>query len=245
MNLAACFTRLEPWLTILKPPGEGPFPVSVQLHGCGGIQPMQFAYAEAARDAGVAVVVVDSLGPRGIGRIEAQLTVCSGLRLRGAERAADFVAVLEWLATQPWADPDRVAGAGWSHGGWSIMEALVEPPAGSETPVSRLKGVILFYPYAGPPARTHRLGWGAHRPKVYACLAGRDAVVGVRAPDRALRRLAADGLEVRRLTLPDATHCFDDENASDPRTRYRPDLTARARTFYVGALKACLSTRAL
>jgi dienelactone hydrolase len=67
----------------------------------------------------------------------------------------------------------------------------------------------------------------------------------VRAPDRALRRLAADGLEVRRLTLPDATHCFDDENASDPRTRYRPDLAAEARTFYVGALKACLSTRAL
>lgn len=75
MNLAAHFARLEPWVTILEPPGAGPFPVSVQLHGCGGIQPMQFAYAEAARDAGFAVVVVDSLAPRGMGRIEAQLTV--------------------------------------------------------------------------------------------------------------------------------------------------------------------------
>ena len=242
MNLAAHFDRLEPWLTILKPAGAGPFPVSVQLHGCGGIQPMQFAYAGAARDAGIAVVVLDSLGPRGLGRIEAQLTVCSGLRLRGTERAADFLAVLDWLQTQRWADADRVAGAGWSHGAWSIMEALVAPPEGPRAPISRLRGAILVYPYAGPPARNRRLGWGENRPKVYACLAGRDAVVGMRAPDRALRRLAEDGLQVRRLTLSDATHCFDDENASDPRTRYRPDLAAEARAFYVAALGECLGS---
>jgi dienelactone hydrolase len=191
---------------------------------------MQFAYADAARDACIAVVVLDSLGPRGLGRIEAQLTVCSGLRLRGTERAADFLAVLDWLQTQRWADADRVAGAGWSHGAWSIMEALVAPPEGPRAPISRLRGAILVYPYAGPP------------PKVYACLAGRDAVVGMRAPDRALRRLAEDGLEVRRLTLSDATHCFDDENASDPRTRYRPDLAAEARAFYVAALGECLGS---
>jgi dienelactone hydrolase len=75
---------------------------------------------------------------------------------------------------------------------------------------------------------------------VYACLAGRDAVVGRLAPLRALERLKAEGLQVEVLTLPGATHGFDDECASDPRTRYRPDLAAQAQRFYVAALSGLL-----
>jgi dienelactone hydrolase len=60
---------------ILLPAGKGPFPVVVQMHGCGGVQPMQRRYAEAALEAGVAVVILDSLKPRYLGRREAQFTV--------------------------------------------------------------------------------------------------------------------------------------------------------------------------
>ncbi|MEO6377912.1 MAG: dienelactone hydrolase family protein, partial [Caulobacteraceae bacterium] len=85
-DLDAHAAKLLEHTTIVRPDGPGPSPVVVQLHGCGGIQPMQMRYAETARTAGVAALVVDSLAPRGIGRREAQLTVCTGLRLRGAER---------------------------------------------------------------------------------------------------------------------------------------------------------------
>ena len=244
MDLTAHVARLEPHLTVVRPDTPGRRPVVIQLHGCGGIQPMQFRYAEAARDAGVAAVVLDSLAPRGIGRRQAQATVCSGLRLRGAERAADLLAALRWLKSQPWADPDRVAVAGWSHGGWAIMEALTQasPAAAAEAQaLAAIKAAILFYPYAGPLSRTRSRGWGANRPKVYACLGGRDAVVGRVLPGRAIQRLEDDGLDVRRLWLPDATHCFDDPDASDPRTRYRPDLTARALEFYAAALTEALA----
>ena len=244
MDLATHADRLEGHLTVVKPDASGRLPLVVQLHGCGGIQPMQFRYAEAARDIGLAAVVLDSLGPRAIGRREAQLTVCSGLRLRGAERAVDVLATLGWLRDQPWADPDRIAVAGWSHGGWAIMEALTQasPGAAAEAEaLSRLKAAILFYPYAGPLSRTRSRGWGANRPKVYACLGGRDAVVGQVLPDRALQRLEDDGLDVRRLILPEATHCFDDPDASDPRSRYRPDLARRALDFYAAALVEALS----
>ena len=244
VDLAAHAQRLAPHLTVVRPMGPGPFPVVVQMHGCGGIQPMQARYAEAARDAGAAVVIVDSLAPRGIGREAAQLTVCTGMRLRGAERSQDLLASLYWLEGQPWADRRRLAAAGWSHGGWSIMEALAGAPQtdpASRARLASLKLVVLVYPYAGPLARTARQGWGPCRPEVYACLAGRDAVVGRVGPRRALARLEADGLAVRTLSLPEATHCFDDDCARDPRTCYRPDLAAEARAFYAKAVSSLLA----
>ena len=244
MDLIAHAARLETHIKVIRPGAAGRLPVVVQMHGCGGVAPMQFRYAEAAHDCGVAAVVVDSHGPRGIGRREAQLTVCSGLKLRGAERAVDLLATLRWLQDQPWADPDRIAVAGWSHGGWTIMEALAQTsPAGAAeaATLARLKAAVLIYPYAGPLSRTASRGWGANRPRVYACLGGRDAVVGQALPERALTRLEADGLSVRRLVLPDATHSFDDPDADDPRTRYRPDLARRALDFYAASLAEALA----
>jgi dienelactone hydrolase len=244
MDILAHAERLAAHVTVVRRDTDGRLPVVVQMHGCGGVLPMQFTYAEAARDVGVAAVVLDSFAPRGIGRREAQLTVCSGLKFRGAERAVDLVAALRWLQDQPWADPDRIAVAGWSHGGWAIMEALTQtsPATAAEADVlARLKAAILICPYAGPLSRTARRGWGANRPTVYACLGGRDAVVGRTLPERALKRLEDDGLTVNRLFLPEATHSFDDPDANDPRTQYRPDLAEQARAFYVAALTEALA----
>jgi dienelactone hydrolase len=232
---AAHAQRLAEHVTVLRPMGPGPFPVALQLHGCGGFSPgQQQRYAETARAAGAAVVMVDSMTPRGISRLEARMTVCVGLRLRGAERAVDLVAMLHWLQTQPWADTSRVLAAGWSHGAWAIMEALAER---QEAPLP-LAAAFLVYPYCGPPSRTFSRGWGANRPAVHAIIGGQDSVVGRRLPERALARLEADGLAVRRLFLPEATHAFDEDDYKDPRTRYRPDLEAQARAFYAEAVAA-------
>jgi dienelactone hydrolase len=43
------------------------------------------------------------------------------------------------------------------------------------------------------------------------------------------------------LTFPDATHAFDDDDANDPRTRYRADLRATAEQYYVRALRTALA----
>ena len=234
-DVAAQAARLEPHLTLIRPMRPGPLPVVVQMHGCGGLTPnQQRRYAEAASAAGVAAVIVDSMTPRGISQLEARMTVCTGLRLRGAERASDVVAILHWLQGQPWADTSRVAVAGWSHGAWAIMEALAERrPA--PLPIA---AAILVYPYCGPPSRTITRGWGANRPAVHAVIGGRDSVVGRHLPERALRRLAADGLVCRTLFHPEATHAFDEDDYKDPRTRYRPDLTDQTLAFYVEALEA-------
>ena len=235
-DLIAQAARLEPHMTVVKPDGPGPFPVCLQFHGCGGIYAMQFDYAEAAHQTGYAVVVVDSFAPRGITVIEAQTTICTGMRFRGAERSIDVLATLAWLKTQAWADLDRVVLAGWSHGAWSIMEALSGTLNDGKPPQLGIRTAILFYPYCGPFSRTFARGWGENRPAVYACLGGRDVVVGRALPERALRRLEADGLLVRTLFLKEAAHGFDEQAPRAPRTRYRPDLALIARGFYVEAL---------
>lgn len=224
---------------VLLPDGAGPFPVVVQMHACGGLHAMQKRYAEAARCAGTAVVILDSFQPRDIGDGEALLTVCTGLRLRGSERAEDLRFALDWLRDQPWADADRIAAAGWSHGAWSIMEALAADDG--HLGVAALKLAVVVYPYAGPLAHTARRGWGRNRPAVLACLAGRDLVVGRLAPRRAISRLQTDGLDVELLEFEDAGHCFDEEDAHPPGVAYRPDLEALLRRRYVAALHRTLT----
>jgi dienelactone hydrolase len=147
------------------------------------------------------------------------------------------------VRAQPWADPGRIAAAGWSHGAWShgawsIMEALAADDG--HAGVQALKLAVLVYPYTGPLARTASQGWGRNRPAVLACIGGRDAVVGRLAPRRAIARLEDDGLDVELIELEDATHCFDDDQASDPRTVHRPDLAALMRKRYAAALIGAL-----
>lgn len=248
-TLAERADHLARHVRVLKPAGFGPFPVALQLHGCAGCQPFQNSYAEAAVKAGVAVVIVDSLRPRNMSRLDGSLFVCTGTALRGAQRAGDLYAMLDWLKRQPWADANRVVAAGWSHGGWTIMDAFAQGSGAARmtglvdadpAQLKAVKGTFLVYPYASFPSLTSARGWSA-RPKVFAVLGGKDQVVGVAGPMKALNRLKADGLSVDILTFPDATHAFDDDDANDPRTRYRADLRAAAEQYYVQALRSAFT----
>jgi dienelactone hydrolase len=237
---------LLPHADLYKPDGPGPFPLVVQLHGCGGKKPFQKTWAEVARDAGAAALVIDSHAPRGISQHDAYLTVCTGLRLRGAERAGDLYAALEWARRQDWVDKTRLCAGGWSHGSWTIMDALclghdarhvtglADLP---DDPLAGLRSVFLVYPYAGPGALTRSRRWVA-LPDVTAIVCGRDYVVGMDGPLRALGRVRAQGARVRLETFPHATHAFDEPDARDLRVKYDPALTARGHHLYAEMLRA-------
>lgn len=191
--------RLRTGVTVHVPPGGGPFPVAVLLHGCGGIRPFQDAYVQAALEAGAAAVVVDSFAPRGMGRTRAILSVCLGTKLRGGARARDIELVLENL-DDPRLDMSRISLAGWSHGAWSVAELLTEAPE-----ERGVRSAFLVYPYCRFPAR-----WpGRQAPEdvtIMAIVPDQDVVGDAPACRRALARSGADVIRVEN-----ATHAFEDE----------------------------------
>jgi dienelactone hydrolase len=251
MDCVTWGTKVAGASKVFKPPGFGPFPVALILHGCGGKTPFLETYAQVAVKAGYAAVVVDSFKPRGMSTLDGKLLVCTGVALQGLKRSADLFAMLAWLETQGWADASRVVLAGWSHGGWTIMDGYgIGVNAARATGLvdadphrlrRQVRANLLVYPYASYPSLTSSRGWGAGCPPVYSVIAGKDQVVGWKNPQRALERLKRDGLQVDTLFLPDATHAFDDNRANDPRAKYRPDLFDSVQTYFSKALTAALA----
>jgi dienelactone hydrolase len=228
---------LAPHFTLTRPEGEGPFPVVVMLHGCGGPRPFLSEAAEVAVASGAAALIVDSYAPRGISRVSALATVCTGARLRGRERAGDLFAAFAWARKQAWADHDRLAAMGWSHGAWTIMDALALRAGGEmeratrltslpAEPLEGLAAAMIVYPYAGVASYAGRRPWRIAAPST-AIVAGRDYIVGTSTPRAALERLRARGARLDIVLFEDATHAFEDPYAQDPRVRFNPEATAR------------------
>jgi dienelactone hydrolase len=238
---------LMPHADIVKPEGPGPFPVVVQMHGCGGKKSFQATWAQQARAAGWAAIVLDSYGHRGISRLEAYATVCTGARLWGRERAGDLYAALAWARRQPWADGNRMVAAGWSHGGWAVLDALALTPgaemAGAtkldglpEEPLAGVTGAFLVYPYCGFGCVARRRGLRFDASPL-AVLGSKDQIVGTDGLRATLAALPAP-TPLRIAWLEGATHAFDEPDAKDLRVRYDPVLTAHAHALYRGYLGA-------
>lgn len=102
----------------------------VALHGCGGLyaptgarkgllNARSQAMAEMLVDQGYTVIYPDSMGPRG------ETEVCTqkmgDRKINQNHRRADALATLGWVATQPWAEVDRIALLGWSFGGSAVL----------------------------------------------------------------------------------------------------------------------------
>ena len=235
-TLSARADRLSPAAVIIKPDGDGPFPVGIMHHGCGNADGPQIHYAKAAARAGIASVIVDSYGPRRLSLTQARTLVCGGLHLWGRERAGDLLAMLHWVRQQAWADPSRLAAAGWSHGGWTIMDALALGPACAEharltdvpaNPLDGLKTVFLVYPWCGFGAQTHKKGW-TRAISAHMILGQKDSVSGVRFPLRAAAAARLSGAQVETDIYPNATHSFDEVTSVNPTFRHDPALEARA-----------------
>ena len=232
---------------LYMPEGEGPFPVVLQFHGCGGMKNLQARWADTARAAGWAVLVVDSYGHRRIDRFEAYATVCTGLQLWGRERAGDLYAMLEWVRTQGWADASRIAAAGWSHGGWTVLDAMALQPGAEAEKVTRLSGLrdepldglvgaFILYPWQGFGALAPSRGLRIDVP-VQAIVGTGDSVVGGRYVARTLAAMKTPGEPINVELFDGATHAFDEIEAQDWRVRYSPELTAKAHGMYAAFLK--------
>ncbi|WP_243438152.1 dienelactone hydrolase family protein [Fundidesulfovibrio soli] len=101
------------------PPGEGPFPAVVLLHGCSGTGKYLGLWKDYFLRAGYACLVVDSFRPRGFTEI------CTDFkRVTDAMRVADAYGALEYLAAHPRLRGGSVLVAGFSHGAGIALDAV-------------------------------------------------------------------------------------------------------------------------
>ena len=128
--------------TLFKPDGAGPFPAVVLLHGCGGIRTHFVQWAGAIRDMGYVALLVDSFRPRGIRSICASSQTMATMT---TDRAADAYGALRHLKGLPFVDGDRVVLMGWSHGGWTTLDALASWHYRSSP--DQFRAAIAFYPW--------------------------------------------------------------------------------------------------
>ena len=196
---------------LLRPPGAGPFPAVVALHGCSGLltksgrlKSRETDWADRLADAGYAVVLPDSFTARGL----QQICTAKERVIFPKDRADDVAAVAAWLGQQPFIDANRLALMGWSHGAMTVLWS-VRPDFMTGGP--QFKTAIALYPGCREIARLD--DWRPRLP--LTILIGADDDWTQPGPCRAL----AQRTGFRFIEYPGAYHDFDAPNAP-VRVRY-------------------------
>jgi len=226
--MAQRWEALKPHVVRLGVAGGGP--LVILFHGCGGLRDHLPRYAVVAAARGAEVVIVDSYAARGWSRTFGLAFVCTGLVLKGKERAGDILASAWGLLAE--GEPDRpLVLAGWSHGSWSIMDLMTMPltapgEAGlvdpDPAPLDNLKGAFLAYPYGGVGALSRVRPW-VRATDLLAISPQRDHVTNLHDARRLYDRPRAAGCNVEAWE-PAASHSFDEPASVFP-MRHEEALT--------------------
>jgi len=109
---------------VYKPEGEGPFPVIISIHGGpeGQSRPaFSSTYQLWMQKLGAAVILPNVRGSDGYGKH--YMSLDNGFKREDSVK--DIGALLDWIATQPNLDQDRVAVFGGSYGGYMVLASAV------------------------------------------------------------------------------------------------------------------------
>lgn len=123
-----------------------PVPAAVILHSSGGPGALEWNMARRLSAIGVASLVIDSFGPRGISHSGQDQT-----RITEASVMADAFNALAVLAKDSRIRTDRIAVIGYSKGGavalYSATAAIAEAMSGPTAP--RFAAHLAYYPWCG------------------------------------------------------------------------------------------------
>jgi dienelactone hydrolase len=196
---------------LYKPEGNGPFPVVIGLHGCGGlsshsepVQPRYRDWAEQLLKDGTAVLLPDSYGSRELGP---QCRVKERRVLARRERVADITASRLWLVQQPWVAHDRISLLGWANGASALLWA-VRPQLSSRNAEPDFRSAIAFYPDCRVSSG---LGWSARVPTL-VLIGAKDDVSSPPACRQMIDGARGRSALVRIVVYPGAYHDFDRAN---------------------------------
>lgn len=206
----------SPSFALYKPDGPGPFPALVLQHQCGGLGDWQrnfsntsmLEWAKKAVARGYVVLLMDSLGPRGVD------TVCFGFKkgvnwgrgLKDVQQGANYLRKLDYV------DKDRVALAGYSWGGAIGLLASSRRAVETLDVPGRFNAIVSFYPpcHLKPKGRTpyEIITDGIDRP-VLVLLGGEDNETPPQECIERLKPMKQAGAPIELHLYPNATHCWD------------------------------------
>jgi len=196
---------------LYKPDGDGPFPVVIALHGCGGLAghsepvlPRYRDWAEQLLKGGQAVLLPDSYGSRELGpQCRVKERTVRGRR----ERVEDVMAARQWLMQQPWVARDRISLMGWG-GGASALLWAVRPQSSTRDIAPDFRSAIGFYPDCRISAG---LGWSARVPTLIL-IGAKDDVASPPACRQMIDGARGRSALTRFVVYPGAYHDFDRAN---------------------------------
>ena len=196
---------------LYKPEGDGPFPVVIAMHGCGGLgdsaEPVQRRYrdwAESLLRDGKAVLLPDSYGSRELGP---QCRVKERRILARRERVADIMASRQWLLQQPWTARDRISLMGWANGASALLWA-VRPQSPTRKIEPDFRSAVAFYPDC---RISSGLGWSARVPTLLL-IGAKDDVSSPPACRQMVDGARGRSALARIVVYPGALHDFDRTN---------------------------------
>ncbi len=196
---------------LFKPEGNGPFPVVIALHGCGGLgsrsEPVQGRYRDWAEELlkdGKAVLLPDSYGSRELGP---QCRVKERRITARRERVGDILAARLWLIQQPWVARDRISLMGWANGASALLWA-VRPQLSLRHPEPDFRSAVAFYPDC---RLSSGLGWSTRVPTL-VLIGAKDDVSSPPACRQMVEGAQGRSALTRIVVYPSAYHDFDRPN---------------------------------
>nr|WP_282571756.1 dienelactone hydrolase family protein [Roseomonas acroporae] len=213
---------------LFLPPGPGPHPALVFLHGCGGlftregtVNARETDWAARFNAEGVAVLMPDSFGARGTRSMCAPADFDLGLY---RARPWDAYAALAFLAARPDIRADRIGLVGWSQGGGAVLLTIREDDEARPAGLARdFRAAVAFYPGSCRPGGLRRPL--ATRTPLLVLVGEEDAWTPAGPCRTIVEAAAAAGSPVAIHTYPGAVHDFDWPGL--PR-RARPDFRTGA-----------------
>jgi hypothetical protein len=106
---------------LYRPSVDGRVPSAVIINSSGGVSAhTEHFYARLLAEHGIAALVVDSFGPRGV-----RETMSNQSLVGQSQSAADAIAGFRWLAGQPWTNRNQIIVLGLSRGGSVPLDVAV------------------------------------------------------------------------------------------------------------------------
>ena len=212
------------------PDGAGPFPALVLNHDCRGIRPYQRDFAMKAASWGVATLLIDAYGARGV---EAG-SVCPNIKTWDTKdfvggRTLDVYGALGFLANHPKVDATRLGMVGWDRD--TTLSAIATQGLQATFPELRPKAAVAIYPDC------RRLSSGDFAVPILIVAARQDDWWPVENCEKLLAASKQAGGALVSLETVDAAHGFDDPEISEETVvpAFNPNASAQQATFHYDA----------